>query len=183
MDIQKDIAKNIKKIRERKKITLDSAAKLTGVSRSMLAQIEKGEVNPTISILWKIANGYKVSFTSLVSSEASSLLIKSEDVLPLIEDDGRYINRPAFPFQEDKQFETYHIEIKEKGFLQAQPHLEGAEEYITVFDGEVEIVADTETFRLKRGDSLRFRADVPHSYKNTGSETVYLSMIIYYSNK
>lgn len=72
MDIQKNMGKNIKTIREQKKITLDSAAKLTGVSRSMLAQIEKGEVNPTISILWKIANGYKVSFTSLVKYDASS---------------------------------------------------------------------------------------------------------------
>ena len=46
---------------QQKKLTLDAAAGLTGVSRSMLAQIEKGEVNPTISVLWKIANGYKSS--------------------------------------------------------------------------------------------------------------------------
>lgn len=183
MDIQKNMGKNIKTIREQKKITLDSAAKLTGVSRSMLAQIEKGEVNPTISILWKIANGYKVSFTSLVKYNASPLLIKSEDVIPLIENDEKYINYPAFPFQEDKQFETYRIEIKEGGYLQAQPHLGGAEEYITVFDGKVEITADSEVFQLNRGDSLRFKADVSHSYKNTGLTTAYLSMIIYYSNK
>lgn len=182
MEIQKDVARNIKSIRERKKITLDAAAKLTGVSRSMLAQIEKGEVNPTISILWKIANGYKTSFTSLVSSDASSLLIRAEDTVPLIEDGGRYINRPAFPFQEDKQFETYRIEIKENGRLQAQPHLAGAEEYITVFAGAVEITADAEVFRLNQGDSLRFKADVPHAYKNVGSETAHLSMIIHYSN-
>ena len=183
MDIQRNMGRNIKNIREQKKITLDSAAKLTGVSRSMLAQIEKGEVNPTISILWKIANGYKVSFTSLLKSDVSSLLIKSENLIPLIENDEKYINFPAFPFQEDKQFETYRIEIKEGGFLQAQPHLDGAEEYITVFDGDVEIIADSEIFQLKRGDSLRFKADVPHSYKNIGSVTAYLSMLIYYSNK
>lgn len=183
MEFQKTVGKNIKATREHKKITLDAAAKLTGVSRSMLAQIEKGEVNPTISTLWKIANGYKVSFTSLLNNNTSSLLIKAEEVVPLIEDDGRYINRPAFPFQEDKQFETYLIEIREDGFLQAQPHLEGAEEYITVFAGSAEITADHEIFRLQRGDSLRFKADVPHSYRNIGPDTVYLSMIICYSNK
>ena len=64
MDITNTIAANTKQIREQKKLTLDAAASITGVSRSMLAQIEKGEVNPTISVLWKIANGYKVSFTS-----------------------------------------------------------------------------------------------------------------------
>ena len=53
MDIQKNVGQNIKTSREQKKITVDAASKLTGVSRSMLAQIEKGEVNPTISILWK----------------------------------------------------------------------------------------------------------------------------------
>ena len=66
MDVTKIVAGNAKRIREEKKLTLDAAAALTGVSRSMLAQIEKGEVNPTISVLWKMANGYKVSFTSLV---------------------------------------------------------------------------------------------------------------------
>lgn len=183
MKFQKDVASNIKKMREKKKITLDGAAKLTGVSRSMLAQIEKGEVNPTISILWKIANGYKVSFTSLLSSNESSLLIRAEDSIPLVEDEGRYINHLAFPFQEDKLFETCHIEIKKEGFLQAQAHLDGTEEYITVFEGEVEIIAGTETFRLKKGDSLRFKADIDHSYRNIGIVTAHLSMIIYYSGK
>lgn len=182
MEVQKDVARNIKSIRERKKITLDAAAKLTGVSRSMLAQIEKGEVNPTISLLWKIANGYKVSCSSLLSSNASSRLIRAQEVTPLVEDEGRYINRPAFPFQEDKQFETYHIEIKKDGYLQAQPHLAGAEEFITVFSGAVEITADDEAFALSEGDSLRFKADVPHSYRNIGTETAYLSMIIHYAN-
>ena len=78
MEPQKLIAMNTKEIRERKKLTLDAAAKLTGVSRSMLAQIEKGDVNPTVSVLWKLANGYKVSFTSLVDNHAEpELLIRA----------------------------------------------------------------------------------------------------------
>ena len=51
MDIAVTIAANTKRIRETKKLTLDAAASATGVSRSMLAQIEKGEVNPTISVI------------------------------------------------------------------------------------------------------------------------------------
>ena len=66
LNVNDVIAQNVRAARERKKLTLDGAAELTGVSRSMLAQIEKGEVNPTISVVWKIANGFKVSFTSLV---------------------------------------------------------------------------------------------------------------------
>ena len=70
MNVNDVIAQNVRAARERKKLTLDGAAELTGVSRSMLAQIEKGEVNPTISVVWKIANGFKVSFTSLVEPQS-----------------------------------------------------------------------------------------------------------------
>ena len=126
MDLQKIIANNIKSIRESKKLTLDAAAKQTGVSRSMLAQIEKGDVNPTISVLWKIANGYKVSFTTLLENRVQiPLMIRAKDVSPLIEDEGKYLNYPAFPFQEDKLFETYRIQIEPKGYLTAQPHMAG----------------------------------------------------------
>lgn len=48
------VSENARRLREEKRLTLDEAARLTGVSRSMLAQIEKGDVNPTISMVWKI---------------------------------------------------------------------------------------------------------------------------------
>lgn len=183
MDLQKVIANNIREIREKKKLTLDAAAKRTGVSRSMLAQIEKGDVNPTISVLWKIANGYKVSFTSIVDRQDGALIIRADEVTPLIEDDGKYLNYPAFPFQENRLFETYRIIIEKGGFLSAQPHMAGTEEYITVFAGETEICADGKTFRLQPGDSLRFCADTDHSYRNVGEDTVQLSMLIYYGER
>ena len=59
----------------------------------------------------------------------------------------------------------------------------GTEEYITVFEGEVEVCAGQEAFRLAKGDSLRFKADVEHSYRNIGPSTVQLSMLIYYAKK
>ena len=182
MEIQKIIAANIKELRTYKGLTLEEAAKVTNVSRSMLAQIEKGEVNPTISVLWKIANGYKVSFTSLVENrEQGSFVIREKDIPPLAENKGKYIKYPILSFQENKSFETYRIQIKVGGFLNAQPHLTGTEEYITVFSGQVEITAGTDTFFLDIGDSIRFMADVPHSYRNVGNEDAFLSMIIYYN--
>ena len=80
-------------------------------SRSMLAQIEKGEVNPTISVLWKIVNGYKVSFTPLAEAMG--------DMQLLLEDGGRYLNYPVFPFDEQRLFEAYRIVIKAGSFLSA----------------------------------------------------------------
>lgn len=181
MDITNTIAANTKRIREQKKLTLDAAAAVTGVSRSMLAQIEKGEVNPTISVLWKIANGYKVSFTALVEDQGEAVsVIRLADTQVLQEDGGRYLNYPIFAFDEQRLFETYRIIIESGGSLSAQPHLKGAVEYITVFSGGVEITAAGERVELTKGDSIRFCADVPHGYRNGGAETAELSMLIYY---
>ena len=182
MEIQETIAKNIKDARERKKLTLDGAAKLTGVSRSMLAQIEKGDVNPTISVLWKIANAYKVSFTSLTENKNETVSVHyHKDMKPLKEDDGRYLNYPIFSFDEKTLFETYRIVIEKNGFLDAQPHLKGADEYITVFAGAVKITVSEQEYELNKGDSIRFLADVHHQYQNIGDEVAELSMIIYYN--
>lgn len=182
MNINSAVSQNIKRIRERKKLTLDAAASVTGVSRSMLAQIEKGGANPTISVLWKIANGYKVSFSSLIErAPETSVVLPADAVRPISEDDGKYVNYPAFAFDEQRGFETYRIVIAPGGSLQAEPHLTGTEEYITVFSGNVEITASEQRFTLAKGDSIRFLADVPHSYRNVGSEEAQLSMLLYYA--
>ena len=181
MDITNVVAGNARRVREEKKLTLDAAAAATGVSRSMLAQIEKGEVNPTISVLWKMANGYKVSFTSLVEPRGSGVsVLRQGETAPLAEDDGRYLNYPLFAFDEQKLFETYRIVILPGGALSAQPHLAGSEEYVTVFAGQAEITVDGRSFSLEKGDSIHFAADAPHAYRNPGQETAELSMLIYY---
>ncbi len=181
MDVNNIIAVNVKKMREKRKLTLDAAAEITGVSRSMLAQIEKGDVNPTISVLWKIAVGYKVSFTSLLEPQQQSSVDFLPAAEPLNEDGGRYLNYPVFAFDEAKGFECYRIVIKPQGCLQAQPHLQGAEEYITVFEGSAAITVGEKTYNLNKGESIRFMANVPHAYANTGSGDVQMNMLIYYN--
>ena len=69
MDIKENIAGNLREIRAKKQFTLDEASRLTDVSRSMLSAIEKGDVNPTIFVIWKIANRYKVKFSSIVEEK------------------------------------------------------------------------------------------------------------------
>jgi len=181
LDINDSVSKNIRNTREKKKLTLDMAAKVTGVSRSMLAQIEKGDVNPTLSVLWKIANGFKVSFSSLIEPiEQQTSVLKAEETAPIVEDGGRFLNYPCFAFDERTLFETYRIRILPQGSLTAEAHLAGTEEFLTVFSGVLAVTAGEEHFVLRAGDSIRFRSDQPHSYQNPGETETELSMIIYY---
>lgn len=175
------VAGNLKRLREQRKMSLDAVARVSGVSKSMLGQIERGDVNPTIATMWKIANGLKVNFSDLLSRpQASCELIDLAAVQPLLEDGGHYRNYPVFLFEENRNFEVLYIELDPGSHLEAEPHPEGTEEFITVFSGELTVEIGGETFVAKDGSALRFKADRAHRYESTGSELCRLSMVIFY---
>ena len=175
------IAESLKKLRADKKLSLDNVAKLSGVSKSMLGQIERGEVNPTVSTLWKISNGLKISFTQLMSRPESDIeIVDKYKIQPLIEDNGKVRNFPIFPFDSIRRFEMYSLELDGGGHLEAEAHPHGTQEFVTVFLGEVTINVNGEDFDIIAGNSIRFKADSPHTYKNSGDVICTLSMVIYY---
>ena len=55
MEIYQAVGQNIHRIRKAQQLSIDRAAALSGVSKSMLGQIERGLVNPTVSVLARIA--------------------------------------------------------------------------------------------------------------------------------
>ncbi len=61
MNINSIIAENLKTLRTERNLSLGQLAELSNISKVMLSQIEKGDTNPTINTLWKIANGLKSS--------------------------------------------------------------------------------------------------------------------------
>ncbi|MBX9996448.1 XRE family transcriptional regulator [Priestia megaterium] len=175
------IAKNLKNFRESKKLSLEKVAELTGVSKTMIGQIERGESSPTITTIWKIANGLKISFTSLINNpQPDTKVISKTDIQILSEDNGKYQVYPYFPFEDDRRFEVYSVEIEEGGSLDADSHREGTEEFITVFEGELTISVNSNEYTIKSGNAIRFKADRAHSYYNRGKTLAKLSMIIYY---
>jgi len=175
------VAKNLKGFRESKKLSLERVSELTGVSKTMIGQIERGESSPTITTIWKIANGLKISFTSLINNpQPDTKVISKNEIQIFSEDNGKYRVYPYFPFEDDRRFEVYSVEIEEGGSLEADSHREGTEEFITVFEGELTIRVNSNEYIVNRGNAIRFRADRPHSYYNSGKTLTRLSMIIYY---
>jgi XRE family transcriptional regulator, regulator of sulfur utilization len=175
------IAGNLKKLREDRKLSLDNVAKLSGVSKSMLGQIERGEVNPTVSTVWKISNGLKISFTQLMSRPETDIeIVEKSGIAPLVEDAGKVRNYPVFPFDSVRRFEMYALELDGGGHLDAEAHPQGTQEFFTVFSGEVTIELNGESFVRSAGNSMRFKADTPHAYTNSGQGICSLSMVIYY---
>lgn len=75
------VKENLKLIRHTKGFSLDKLASRCGVSRAMLSQIEQGKSVPTISVLWKIANGLNVPFSELLKEKGTEgvIVMKAEN--------------------------------------------------------------------------------------------------------
>lgn len=179
--INQIVSKNIRMLRESRKLSLDALAQLTGVSKSMLAQIERGDVSPTITTVWKLANGLKIPFTELVSANEGNVeVVRASTMVPLLENEGRFRNYPLFGFSAERPFELYRIELEAGCTMQADGHPPNTEELVSVFAGALTVVVHGETICLEAGDALRFRADARHVYANEGTVPCAVSMVIYY---
>lgn len=179
--IQGIISNNLRSIREKRKLSLEDLSIITGVSKSLLRQIEKEESNPTITTIWKIADGLKIPFTSLMKYEIPDTeIVRIENIDPLLEDKGLYRLFPYFSFEDQKPFEMYQVEMEPSASLKANPHNSGAIECITVFSGILSLTVNNKEYYLQTGDSIKFKADNPHSYSNPSNELTRLSMIVYY---
>ena len=66
--LTENVAVNLKRIRQSKGMSLDQASEQTGVSKSMLSQIEKGTANPSLGVLGKITSGLRIEFQELIAT-------------------------------------------------------------------------------------------------------------------
>ena len=173
------VSENIKRIRQEKNLSLGDLAKLSDVSKSMLAQIERGEGNPTLSTLWKIANGMQVSFNTLIAQPKLPYKVtKLAEIEPILDMNGELKNYSLFSDIENN-FSLYQIEVGKEISWISEAHLHGTAEFVIVIQGTLEIKLEEKTFILKKGENLWFKADVPHSYCNLDEGTTIFHNILY----
>lgn len=180
-DFSSIIGNNLHKIRKQRNLSLDKAAELTGVSKAMLSQIEKGTSNPTVATLWKIASGLRVSF-SYFMEEAESIFqfVSTKELKPIVEEEGKLSVYPLFSYDESRKFEVFTIELKPGCRHHSAPHNEGVEEYVIVTEGALQLEMGQKCLQMVKGDAVRYPADIEHSYSNLSEENMVFQQIIFY---
>ena len=175
------IATNLRNIRENRNLSLDQLSELTGVSKSMLRQIETGKSSPTITTIWKIANGLRVSFTSLLRKPVVQAEVRSfRGEKPLKAESGHYRLFPLIPFEPQQSFETYYVEIDPGTVFSGEPHEGNVYEYIFVTQGKLQISVEGKEFKVNENEFMQFQANCPHEYKCIGKKTASAIMQISY---
>jgi transcriptional regulator with XRE-family HTH domain len=164
-------AKRLKQLRTARGWSLDALANASGVSRSMLSQVERNQANPTLAVAFRIARALGMSLGELAETPgatSSLIVIRANDHAYHYRSDADVKIRTLSPLNLEKDVEFYEVQLKEGGALRSSGHFEGTREFLTVQKGKVRVESADDTEELERGDSVNYRADVPHAIVNVG---------------
>lgn len=165
--VSKNLAANIKQLRQGRGLTQAQLARASGIPRPTWASLETGRANPTISVLARAAQALQVSIEELVSPPRSALRLYPAGSLPERRRGEVIIRRVVPDSLQSLDFER--MELPAGARLGGVPHRPGTREYLTCEIGELELTVSGEVFHLKPGDVAVFRGDQRHAYRNPGS--------------
>ena len=170
-DILQRLPARLKDARRAQGLSLEAVANLSGVSRSMVSQIERGESSPTIATLWNLTRALQVDFAGLLDGPGSAdhIEVLRASEAPRIDNMGQSCRiRILSPPEEAGGHEVYDIAFGASGALTSQPHTRGAREQLTVLEGTVRVTSGEAIQELNTGDTGRYAADVAHAITALG---------------
>lgn len=168
--------------RQKQGLSLDEASRMTGVSKAMLGQIERGESSPTLSTVWKISEGLRISMTALLTQgkDHDYNVQRLADIEPVREDDGRISVYNIFPFDPVTGMDFMYVHLEPDGYYPSEGHPNAQEKYVVVTEGELTLTIAGKTYVLGVGDSITFSGEEELAYQNCGSvRTVFQSVMRY----
>lgn len=181
MEINQIVAENLKRLRNERNLSLGQLAAVSDVSKVMLSQVEKGETNPTINTLWKIANGLKVSYTALLEQQVhNTSVIRKSEITEQSSNDDHYRIYCFYPSTPGRNFELFQIELDAGHSYTSIGHSEKSQEYIMVLEGELSITVNGQSYVLQSNDTINFVASAKHTYVSNGDKTMKAVIINYY---
>jgi transcriptional regulator with XRE-family HTH domain len=181
--INRHLGSRVKNLRTGRGWSLEALASASGVSRSMLSQIEREQANPTLAVTLRIAQSFAMTLGELLempSATSSVTVIRADDHAYHYRSDKNCRIRTLSPLNLEKDVEFYEVQLQPGGALRSAPHFEGTREFLTVQKGQVRVESADDSETLGPGDSANYRADVPHAIINAGrSEAIMFLVDIY----
>lgn len=161
----------LQSLRQSRNFSLDELARSSGVSKSVLSQIERDRTNPTLGTLWRLAQALGVEIEDLLRRRTSTagISILDEHSTPiLLSSDRRCTIRVLGPLELAGRVEWYEMRFETGGALVSEPHEPGTIEHLTVLEGQLEVESGRprEKALLGLGQTARYRADRPHAIRN-----------------
>ena len=175
------MGKRLRSVREARGISIEELAQRSGISLEELAHIEAVNVAPSLGVLWNMTSALGVAFADLLGRGGATVsLQRRADGRVLRSEDGALESRPLVTAGASRWVEAYELTLAPGSSHTSEPHPSGTREIVVVLSGALNIRVGAQDYELKPGDSISFKADLPHAYQNPGSvEGRYHDIIVY----
>lgn len=162
----------LRAVRERKKLTLKDVAAKAGVSESLVSQIERNRVSPSIDTLLQIADVLDIDYeylfsgyrrkrkVAIVRAAERDSISRNKMTIEQLSQCGDGTNEPAI--------EAFLLDIEAGGEKGDREYGHSGWEFGVILQGSAELIYGSETYNLSEGDSISFPSDSPHLFKNSG---------------
>ena len=176
--ISVDVGTRLKELREARNISMRALATKSGLSANALSMIERSKTSPSVSTLYKLADGLGVSITSFFGTDSE----KKQVVFLKSDERTRFgFTRGVFEALGGEQFtgrvEPFMLTLESSASSGPHMMMHTGHEFVFCVRGALDYQVEKEIFHLTAGDSLLFAAQLKHKWKNPG-KTVTNALII-----
>jgi quercetin dioxygenase-like cupin family protein/DNA-binding XRE family transcriptional regulator len=171
-----EVGQKLRKLRMRKKIALVDLGKHTGLSASMLSQLENGKLVPTLPTLARIAMVFDVGLDHFFGNKRRGLftVVRKSERIRFPERPG--MPKPAYFFEclafatQDKSLQAYLAEFPKRAVEEVSEHFHDGAELMHVTEGSLSVQYEDEEHLLHAGDTVYFDPSEPHSYRGLSKQ-------------
>lgn len=175
------LAEEIRRRRRERDLSLEALAALSGVSRSMISKIERGEAVPSTAVLSRLAEALGVTFSRLMApaTELEVLLIPASRQPVLRDEASGFLRRCLSPVLPGRGID-WVLNTLPPGATTGEfvAHRRGVSEYIFVLKGRLRAMIGDRAVVVEEGDSLYFEADAGHAFTNLGTDVCQYFLVI-----
>lgn len=178
-----NLGTRLRSFRNARKLTMDQLSDMAGVSKAMLSQIEQNKVNPTVAVMLRISGALKLYISDLLDvPQPHSImhLIEHTDETYNFRSDELCSIRTLSPLSLEKAIEFYLLTLEKNGVFASEAHFPGTEEILYLAKGRLEVTSGDQLDTIGKGDSIHYRADLPHCLQNIGKGKAEVYMIVRY---
>jgi len=184
-DLNQRIAQRVRELRAAQALSLDTLASKSGVSRSMISLIERGETSATAVVLVKLAASLGVTLPALFTAPEtgpapSGPVARHEDQPQWKDPASGYVRRNVSPpgVRQPMQIVEVHFPPGERVAFESGGREVRGHQQIWVLEGAIEITWGEECYRLREGDCLAMQLDRPIMFHNRTRKPARYAVVI-----
>ena len=182
MDLNQRIAARVRQLRTARDLSLEALADRSGVSRSMISLIERGETSATAVVLEKLEAAFNITLAALFEPPAASAtpLVRRADQAVWRDPDSGYARRNVSPSGTLTPIQIVEVDFPAGAHVayETSGREPAAHQQVWVLEGQVDVSVGAEQHSLQEGDCLSFVLDRPTAFRNRTRKAARYAVVI-----